>query len=87
LLGWPAFVGVAIMIVSLPLNTFIARVLKKMQGVQMKNRGMYWFLVVCALKFYHPTGLARFVLTRGFLPITLPFLVSSWLLMAVYSCR
>ncbi|CAE6434162.1 unnamed protein product [Rhizoctonia solani] len=38
LLGWPAFVGVAIMIVSLPLNTFIARVLKKMQGVQMKNR-------------------------------------------------
>ncbi|KAF8595618.1 metal resistance protein YCF1 [Ceratobasidium sp. AG-I] len=38
LLGWPAFVGVAIMVVSLPLNTFIARVLKKMQGEQMKNR-------------------------------------------------
>ncbi|EUC56004.1 multidrug resistance-associated ABC transporter, partial [Rhizoctonia solani AG-3 Rhs1AP] len=38
LLGWPAFVGVAIMIISLPLNTFIARVLKKMQGEQMKNR-------------------------------------------------
>ncbi|KAB5588814.1 Metal resistance protein YCF1 [Ceratobasidium theobromae] len=38
LLGWPAFVGVAIMIVSLPLNTFIARVLKDMQGKQMKNR-------------------------------------------------
>ncbi|CAE6433317.1 unnamed protein product [Rhizoctonia solani] len=38
LLGWPAFVGVAIMIVSLPLNTFIARVLKNMQREQMKNR-------------------------------------------------
>ncbi|KAG8684180.1 hypothetical protein FRC11_012505, partial [Ceratobasidium sp. 423] len=38
LLGWPAFVGVAIMIISLPLNTFIARVLKNMQGQQMKNR-------------------------------------------------
>ncbi|QRV89229.1 ABC transporter transmembrane region [Ceratobasidium sp. AG-Ba] len=38
LLGWPAFVGVAIMVISLPLNTFIARVLKKMQGEQMKNR-------------------------------------------------
>ncbi|KAG8790592.1 hypothetical protein FRC12_011475, partial [Ceratobasidium sp. 428] len=38
LLGWPAFVGVAIMVVSLPLNTFIARVLKKMQSEQMKNR-------------------------------------------------
>ncbi|CAE6455011.1 unnamed protein product [Rhizoctonia solani] len=38
LLGWSAFVGVAIMIVSLPLNTFIARVLKDMQEVQMKNR-------------------------------------------------
>ncbi|KAJ1307098.1 hypothetical protein OPQ81_001216 [Rhizoctonia solani] len=38
LLGWPAFVGVAIMIVSLPLNTFIARMLKNMQGEQMKNR-------------------------------------------------
>ncbi|GAB1525242.1 hypothetical protein RhiTH_008400 [Rhizoctonia solani] len=38
LLGWPAFVGVAIMIVSLPLNTFIARVLKNMQSEQMKNR-------------------------------------------------
>ncbi|KAG9104389.1 hypothetical protein FRC06_002943 [Ceratobasidium sp. 370] len=38
LLGWPAFVGVAIMVVSLPLNTFIARILKQMQGEQMKNR-------------------------------------------------
>ncbi|CAE6405604.1 unnamed protein product [Rhizoctonia solani] len=38
LLGWPAFVGVAIMIISLPLNTFIARVLKNMQGEQMRNR-------------------------------------------------
>ncbi|KAF9556671.1 metal resistance protein YCF1 [Agrocybe pediades] len=38
LLGWAAFVGVAIMIVSIPLNTFIARILKKMQEQQMKNR-------------------------------------------------
>ncbi|KAF6761448.1 metal resistance protein YCF1 [Ephemerocybe angulata] len=38
LLGWSAFVGVAIMIFSIPLNTFIARILKKMQEQQMKNR-------------------------------------------------
>ncbi|KAG6375249.1 ABC transporter type 1, transmembrane domain-containing protein [Boletus reticuloceps] len=38
LLGWSAFVGVAIMILSIPLNTFIARILKKMQEQQMKNR-------------------------------------------------
>ncbi|KIP05505.1 hypothetical protein PHLGIDRAFT_128871 [Phlebiopsis gigantea 11061_1 CR5-6] len=38
ILGWPAFVGVAIMVVSIPLNTFIARKLKKMQEKQMKNR-------------------------------------------------
>ncbi|KAL4264103.1 ATP-binding cassette transporter C [Pleurotus pulmonarius] len=38
LLGWAAFVGVAIMIISVPLNTFIARILKKMQEQQMKNR-------------------------------------------------
>ncbi|KIK60287.1 hypothetical protein GYMLUDRAFT_73760 [Collybiopsis luxurians FD-317 M1] len=38
LLGWPAFVGVAIMIFSIPLNTFIARILKRMQQQQMKNR-------------------------------------------------
>ena len=38
ILGWPAFVGVAIMIFSVPLNTFIARQLKKMQEKQMKNR-------------------------------------------------
>ncbi|KZV80265.1 multidrug resistance-associated ABC transporter [Exidia glandulosa HHB12029] len=38
LLGWPAFVGVAVMIVSIPLNTYIARILKKMQEQQMKNR-------------------------------------------------
>ncbi|CAE6486674.1 unnamed protein product [Rhizoctonia solani] len=38
LLGWPAFVGVAIMIISLPLNTYIARILKNMQRAQMKNR-------------------------------------------------
>ena len=38
ILGWPAFVGVAIMVFSIPLNTFIARLLKKMQEKQMKNR-------------------------------------------------
>ncbi|KAI0091755.1 metal resistance protein YCF1 [Irpex rosettiformis] len=38
ILGWPAFVGVGIMIFSIPLNTFIARILKKMQQEQMKNR-------------------------------------------------
>lgn len=38
ILGWPAFVGIAIMIFSIPLNTFIARLLKKMQEAQMKNR-------------------------------------------------
>ncbi|KAG2035311.1 P-loop containing nucleoside triphosphate hydrolase protein [Suillus americanus] len=38
LLGWSAFVGVAIMIFSIPLNTTIARMLKKMQEQQMKNR-------------------------------------------------
>ncbi|OJA12951.1 hypothetical protein AZE42_07484 [Rhizopogon vesiculosus] len=38
LLGWSAFVGVAIMIISIPLNTSIARLLKKMQEQQMKNR-------------------------------------------------
>ncbi|KAI3619753.1 metal resistance protein ycf1 [Moniliophthora roreri] len=38
LLGWPAFVGVAIMVFSIPLNTLMARVMKKMQQKQMKNR-------------------------------------------------
>nr|UYV50462.1 YCF1 [Agaricus brasiliensis] len=38
LLGWSAFVGVGIMIFSIPLNTQIARVLKRMQEAQMKNR-------------------------------------------------
>lgn len=38
LLGWSAFVGVAIMIFSVPLNTSIARALKRMQEQQMKNR-------------------------------------------------
>ncbi|KAF9269001.1 multidrug resistance-associated ABC transporter [Marasmius fiardii PR-910] len=38
LLGWPGFVGVAIMIFSVPLNTTIARILKKMQKEQMGNR-------------------------------------------------
>lgn len=54
LLGWPAFVGVAIMVrwastiptiadrqsqvISVPLNTLIASVLKKLQLKQMKSR-------------------------------------------------
>ena len=38
LLGWAAFVGVAIMIVSIPLNTLVAQALKNMQEKQMKNR-------------------------------------------------
>ncbi|KAF8074805.1 multidrug resistance-associated ABC transporter [Lyophyllum atratum] len=38
LLGWAAFVGVGIMIFSIPLNTFIAGILKRMQEQQMKNR-------------------------------------------------
>ena len=38
ILGWPAFVGVGVMVVSIPLNTYIARVMKRMQEKQMKNR-------------------------------------------------
>ncbi|KAH9946530.1 metal resistance protein YCF1 [Amylocystis lapponica] len=38
ILGWPAFVGVAIMAVSIPLNTWIARYMKRLQEQQMKNR-------------------------------------------------
>ncbi|KAJ7245130.1 multidrug resistance-associated ABC transporter [Mycena haematopus] len=38
LLGWASFVGVGVMIASLPLSTFIARILKRMQEQQMKNR-------------------------------------------------
>ena len=38
IMGWPAFVGVAIMIVSIPLNTLLARLMKKQQEQQMKNR-------------------------------------------------
>ena len=38
LLGWSVFVGVAIMIISIPLNTMVARFLKKLQETQMKNR-------------------------------------------------
>jgi hypothetical protein len=38
LLGWPAFVGVAIMALSIPMNTAVAKYLKKLQQVQMKNR-------------------------------------------------
>ncbi|KAH9935900.1 metal resistance protein YCF1 [Epithele typhae] len=38
IMGLPAFVGVVVMIVSIPLNTFIARILKNLQEKQMKNR-------------------------------------------------
>ncbi|KAF8735100.1 hypothetical protein AX14_002716 [Amanita brunnescens Koide BX004] len=38
LLGWSAFAGVAVMILSIPLNTSIARILKRTQEEQMKNR-------------------------------------------------
>ncbi|KAF8527278.1 P-loop containing nucleoside triphosphate hydrolase protein [Gautieria morchelliformis] len=38
LLGWPAFVGVAIMAISIPAQTIIAKYLKKLQEKQMKNR-------------------------------------------------
>ena len=38
ILGWAAFVGVAIMVVSIPLQTVIARFIKKLQEKQMKNR-------------------------------------------------
>ncbi len=38
IMGWPAFVGVAVMIVSIPLNTVIARFLKRLQEQLMKNR-------------------------------------------------
>ncbi|KAI0255781.1 P-loop containing nucleoside triphosphate hydrolase protein [Lactifluus subvellereus] len=38
LLGWSAFVGVAIMLFSVPLNTVIANFLKNLQIKQMKNK-------------------------------------------------
>ncbi|GJJ11410.1 hypothetical protein Clacol_005643 [Clathrus columnatus] len=38
LLGWPAFVGVAVMVGSLPITTTIAKILKRLQRQQMKNR-------------------------------------------------
>lgn len=38
IMGWPAFVGVGVMVVSIPLNTMIARLLKRQQEQQMKNR-------------------------------------------------
>uniref|UniRef100_V5E5X8 Multidrug resistance-associated ABC transporter n=1 Tax=Kalmanozyma brasiliensis (strain GHG001) TaxID=1365824 RepID=V5E5X8_KALBG len=36
LLGWPSFVGVAIMVVSVPLNTALARYLRRLSERQMK---------------------------------------------------
>jgi ATP-binding cassette subfamily C (CFTR/MRP) protein 1 len=38
LLGWSAFVGVGIMIFSVPLNTMIANFLKNLQVKQMKSK-------------------------------------------------
>jgi len=38
LLGWSAFVGVAIMVVSVPLNTALAHYLRKLSAQQMKVR-------------------------------------------------
>ncbi|KAK0531407.1 hypothetical protein OC834_002953 [Tilletia horrida] len=38
LLGWPAFVGVGVMIVGIPINTLIARITKKLSERQMKVR-------------------------------------------------
>ncbi|KAG8819292.1 hypothetical protein FRC19_009973 [Serendipita sp. 401] len=37
LLGWSAFVGVGVMLASIPINTGIARYTKKLQEQQMKN--------------------------------------------------
>lgn len=38
LLGWPAFVGVAIMVIAIPASSIIARFLKKLSEEQMRNR-------------------------------------------------
>jgi ATP-binding cassette, subfamily C (CFTR/MRP), member 1 len=38
LLGWSAFVGVGIMVISVPLNTMIANFLKNLQVKQMKYK-------------------------------------------------
>ncbi|KAE8250825.1 hypothetical protein A4X13_0g4355 [Tilletia indica] len=38
LLGWPAFVGVGVMIIGIPINTLIARITKKLSERQMKVR-------------------------------------------------
>ncbi|CAK5273937.1 unnamed protein product [Mycena citricolor] len=38
ILGWACFVGVGVMIASIPLSTLIARIQKRMQEQQMKNR-------------------------------------------------
>lgn len=38
LLGWPMFAGVAVMILSIPANTFLARYSTKLQRAQMKNK-------------------------------------------------
>ncbi|KAF8340537.1 metal resistance protein YCF1 [Cantharellus anzutake] len=38
LLGWPSFVGVAVMLIAVPINAKMARFLKTLQEKQMKNR-------------------------------------------------
>jgi ABC-type multidrug transport system fused ATPase/permease subunit len=38
LLGWSAFIGVAVMVILAPVNTFIARRMKTYQKRQMKDR-------------------------------------------------
>jgi ABC-type bacteriocin/lantibiotic exporter with double-glycine peptidase domain len=37
-MGWPAFVGVAVMVLAIPLSGLIARYLKRLQEKQMKSR-------------------------------------------------
>jgi ABC-type bacteriocin/lantibiotic exporter with double-glycine peptidase domain len=38
LLGWSSMVGVAIMVISVPLNTVLARYMRKLSTKQMKIR-------------------------------------------------
>ncbi|KAF8751844.1 ABC transporter transmembrane region [Rhizoctonia solani] len=40
----------------LPLNTFIARVLKNMQSEQMKNRGTYWLSIIAFVSSFRWIG-------------------------------
>lgn len=38
LIGWTGFAGLAVMIIMIPLNGYIARLMKRFQKVQMKNK-------------------------------------------------